>query len=156
MGLLLPGGRDVKILVMHGPNLGRLGEREPDVYGTVTLKEIDKRLKAVGRELKVEVESFQSDHEGELVGKINSAEGDYDAIIINAAAYTHTSVAIRDALAGCKLPAVEVHLSNIYGREEFRHHSLIAPVVTGMVAGFGPLSYELALRAVVAMAKGGK
>lgn len=144
----------MKILVLHGPNLGRLGQREPEVYGTVTLQEINERLARLGAELGAELDFFQSEHEGDLVERINRACGNYAAIVINAAAYTHTSVAIRDALAGCGIPAVEVHLSNIYKREEFRHRSLTAPVVTGVVAGFGPLSYELGLRAAVAAARG--
>ena len=137
------------ILVIHGPNLNLLGEREPDVYGKVTLDEINSRISALAVELKVQTESFQSNHEGEIVEKIGKARNSFHAIIINPAAYTHTSVAIRDAVAACGLPAVEVHLSNIYAREEFRHKSLIAPVCKGQISGFGLDSYLLALRALL-------
>lgn len=144
-----------RILVVHGPNLNLLGKREPGIYGTVTLEEINARLQeAAGRE-GVELRIVQSNHEGELVTAIQDAMGWADGIIINAAAYTHTSVALRDALAAVKLPAVEVHLSNIHAREEFRHTSLIAPVCTGQICGFGWRSYALALHALLGVVREG-
>lgn len=139
----------IRILVVHGPNLDLLGQREPDVYGRTTLAEIDGLLAKVARDKGVELESFQSNHEGEIVSKIGQAPKSCSAIVINPAAYTHTSVAIRDAVAACGLPVVEVHLSNVYRREEFRHHSLIAPVAVGQVSGFGAKSYELGLLAAI-------
>ena len=140
---------DTKILVLHGPNLNLLGSREPEIYGRETLADIDARLDALAAEsLGVAVEARQSNHEGELVTWIQQAGAEgFRAVIINAGAYTHTSVAVRDALAACGLPAVEVHLSNIHKREEFRRTSLISEVVVGQIAGFGPRSYLLALRA---------
>ncbi|MFH1347118.1 MAG: type II 3-dehydroquinate dehydratase [Candidatus Margulisiibacteriota bacterium] len=141
----------MKILVIHGPNLDKLGQREIDVYGKVTLTEIDAALKKLGKELNVEVESAQSASEGEIVDKIGSAAKTYAAIVINPAAYTHYSIAIRDAVAACQVPVVEVHLSNIYSREEFRHKSVIAPVAVGQIAGFGLNSYLLGLRAAVGL-----
>ncbi|PIS29004.1 type II 3-dehydroquinate dehydratase [Candidatus Saganbacteria bacterium CG08_land_8_20_14_0_20_45_16] len=143
----------MKILVIHGPNLDKLGEREVDVYGKLTLEEIDAALSRLGQELGVTVTSFQSAGEGEIVGQIGTAEKKYQAIVINPAAYTHYSVAICDALAACRLPVVEVHLSNIYSREEFRHKSVIAPVANGQISGFGLNSYLLGLRAAVALVK---
>jgi 3-dehydroquinate dehydratase II len=143
-----------KILVIHGPNLDLLGEREPDVYGRVTLKDIDARLAELARQHGVEIESFQSNHEGEIVSRIGKARQGVDAILINPAAYTHTSVAIRDALAAIPTPAVEVHLSNVHAREEFRKTSLVAPVVRGQVSGFGAQSYELAFLAALRLAGG--
>ncbi len=138
-----------KILVIHGPNLNLLGKREPDVYGNVTIEEINTALKARAKELKLSLEAVQSNHEGEIVDIIGKADKKYSAIIINPAAYTHTSVAIRDALQAIKTPAVEVHLSNIYAREEFRRHSLTAPACCGQISGFGKNSYLLALEAVL-------
>jgi len=143
-----------RILVIHGPNLNLLGEREQGIYGNLTLKEINGQLEEEGRALKAAVQFFQSNSEGEIVSKIQAARGKFDAIVINPAAYTHTSVAIRDAVAAVELPVVEVHLSNIYRREEFRHHSLIAPVARGQVSGFGPQSYLLGLRAAVGLLNG--
>ncbi len=137
-----------KILVVHGPNLNLLGEREPDIYGKVTLEAINQKLQALAGELGVELEFFQSNHEGDIVEKIGKAPQSFAGIIINPAAYTHTSVAIRDAIAASGITAVEVHLSNIYAREAFRHTSLIAPVAKGQISGFGPDSYLLALRAI--------
>jgi len=142
-----------KVLVIHGPNLQLLGGREPDVYGKVTLEEINSQLDSLAKELGVTLEFFQSNHEGDIVEKIGGAGKNFDGIVINPAAYTHTSVAIRDAVSACGLPAVEVHLSNIYSREEFRHKSLIAPVVKGQISGFGVNSYLLALRAIAALLK---
>jgi 3-dehydroquinate dehydratase II len=143
-----------KILVIHGPNLDLLGTREKDVYGTITLDEINAALTASAKEEGVALEFLQSNHEGDIVDKIGQAKKEgFDAILINPAAYTHTSVAIRDAVAAIDIPTVEVHLSNIYAREEFRHTSLIAPVAAGQVSGFGPESYVLGLKAVVSLLK---
>ncbi|WP_299491921.1 type II 3-dehydroquinate dehydratase [Acaryochloris sp. IP29b_bin.137] len=139
----------ISILVLHGPNLNLLGQREPGIYGTVTLENINQQLHSLAGKLKCEIECHQSNHEGNLVDAIQGALGRHDGILINAAAYTHTSVAIRDALTAVDIPAVEVHLSNIYRREDFRHHSYIAPVVIGQVSGFGAQSYILALQALV-------
>lgn len=137
------------ILIVHGPNLNLLGQREQDVYGSVTLKEINDLLQDKGQQLGFSVTAFQSNHEGELVEKIQEAKKKHDGIIINPAAYTHTSVAIRDALLGIQLPAIEVHLSNIYQREDFRHHSYIAPVVLGQISGLGADGYLMALQALI-------
>jgi len=134
-----------KILIINGPNLNMLGTREPEIYGKTTLKDIETELKNKAEKLNVEIECFQSNHEGEIVDKICNAKNNFDAIIINPAAYTHTSVAIRDAFAAVDIPAIEVHISNVYSREEFRHNSLIAPVVVGQIAGLGIQGYLLAL-----------
>ncbi|MDD5496700.1 MAG: type II 3-dehydroquinate dehydratase [Candidatus Omnitrophica bacterium] len=142
-----------KILVIHGPNLNLLGKREVDIYGKVTIEEINEDLKKMAKVKNVSLEIIQSDHEGEIVKAIGSAKGKYDAILINPAAYTHTSVAIRDAISAVDLPAVEVHLSNIYSREEFRHTSLIAPVAKGQICGFGKESYLLGLQAAIGLLK---
>ena len=136
-----------RILVLHGPNLNLLGKREPGIYGRLTLAEIDARLHALGTELGVTVSTYQSNHEGALVDRIQAAAGDAtDFIVINAAAYTHTSVAIRDALSGVAIPCVEVHLSNIHKRESFRHHSYISDIAVGVIAGLGAEGYESAVR----------
>lgn len=139
------------ILVVHGPNLNLLGTREPEVYGHDTLADIDARLVALGRELGWAVESFQSNGEGDLVTRIQEARTGNAGILINPGAYTHTSVAIRDAIAAVALPTVECHLSNIHKREEFRHRSLIVGVAVGQVMGFGAESYALGLRALVSV-----
>ena len=139
-----------KILVLHGPNLNLLGSRETDVYWTVTLEGINRDLENLARELGVTLMIHQSNGEGELVEWIQKAKGQFDALVINPGAYTHTSIALRDAVAGVGIPTVEVHLSNIYRREEFRQHSYIAGVALGQIAGFGPDSYELGLRAALA------
>lgn len=141
-----------KILVIHGPNLDLLGRREPGIYGKMTLAQIDKRLFALAKEHKVNLETFQSNHEGEIVSKIGAFK-DAGVIVINPAAYTHTSVAIRDAISASKTPVVEVHLSNIYAREKFRHESLVAPVARGQISGFGMQSYELGLLAALGILK---
>ena len=139
-----------KILVLNGPNLNLLGLREPNVYGHTTLAQIDARLLGLAKEQGVELSTYQSNHEGELVDRIHSARTDgTDFILINAGAYTHTSVAIRDALAAVKIFFVEVHLSNVYKREEFRHHSFLSDLAVGVIAGLGPDGYEAALRFAV-------
>jgi 3-dehydroquinate dehydratase-2 len=138
----------MKILVLHGPNLNLLGTREPAIYGKLTLDEINGAISALALELGIEATIFQSNAEGALIDKIQSAIGSYDGILINPAAYTHTSVAIRDALSASGLPTVEVHLSNIHNREEFRTKSFIAPMAVGQISGFGLDSYLLGLRAV--------
>ena len=135
----------MKILVVNGPNLNMLGVREPAHYGTQTLPEIEAALRAQADEMGVELGFVQSNIEGELVTLIQQALGVYDGIILNAGAYTHTSIAIRDAVAAVKLPTVEVHLSNVFGREEFRHHSHLSAVCVGCICGFGTDSYKLAL-----------
>lgn len=138
-----------KILVLHGPNLNLLGKREPKIYGRFTLDQINRKIEALGRELGVAVEARQSNSEGELVDWIQGAPKEFAALVINAGAYTHSSIALRDALTAAGLPAVEVHLSNIYKREEFRKRSLIAEAVIGQITGFGVNSYLLGLRAAV-------
>jgi len=139
----------MKILLINGPNLQLLGLREPGIYGNDTLPAIVSRLNVLAAELGCEVVDFQSNHEGAIIDRIGEAGSEgFSGIVINPAAYTHTSVAIRDAIAAVQLPAVEVHLSNVHSREEFRNHSLTAPVCVGVVAGFGADSYELALRAL--------
>lgn len=143
----------MKILVMNGPNLNLLGTREPGVYGQATLKEISSRLEEVALELGVEVDFFQSNHEGELVDMIQEARLSADAVLINPGAYTHTSIAMRDAFSSVSLPFVEVHLSNVHSREEFRRKSYFSDIALGTVVGFGPLSYELGLRGLVARLK---
>ena len=144
----------MRILVIHGPNLNMLGERETDMYGTTDLATIDATLKAMAKREGAEVECVQSNSEGEIVERIQNAKGTFGAIIINPAAFTHTSVAIRDAVAATGVPTIEVHLSNIYAREPFRHHSYVAPVAVGQISGFGEQSYTLALRAALDIAKG--
>lgn len=136
------------ILVLHGPNLNLLGKREPGIYGVVTLEQIDRLLVAEASKLQAEVFSVQSNHEGVLIDAIHNAS-QQQGILINAGAYTHTSIGIRDAISAVKLPTVEVHLSNIYQREAFRHHSYIAPVAIGQISGFGAESYRLGLQALI-------
>jgi 3-dehydroquinate dehydratase II len=136
-----------KVLLIHGPNINILGQREPEIYGNLTLEEINLKLEALALELGLELKIVQSNHEGEIITAIQQAMTWAQVLIINPAAYTHTSVAIRDAVAGSRLPTIEVHLSNIYKREEFRQRSLVAPVCEGQISGFGANSYTLALRA---------
>lgn len=140
-----------KILVVNGPNLNMLGLREPDVYGTVTLAEIEQKMREQARELGVDIEFYQSNHEGDLIDCLQQAREEVDGVIINAGGLTHSSVALHDALKAVGVPAVEVHMSNIYRREEFRRHSLISPAVEGGVFGFGEHSYYLALQALSAL-----
>jgi 3-dehydroquinate dehydratase-2 len=139
----------MKILFLNGPNLNLLGQREPGIYGRTSLKDIEASVRAKADLLQVGIEFRQTNLEGELVGWIQAAKGTFDAIVLNAAAYTHTSVALRDAITAGGLPTVEIHLSNIHAREEFRHRSLIAAVCVGQISGFGPLSYVLGLEAAI-------
>jgi 3-dehydroquinate dehydratase II len=148
--IFTPSTDKLSVLVLHGPNLNLLGLREPGIYGVSTLAEIDTRLVEVGKSLQVDVRSYQSNHEGRLVDAIHEARNLHQGIVINAGAYTHTSVALRDAISAVQIPTVEVHLSNIYKREEFRHHSYISAVVVGQISGFGANSYYLGLQAIVA------
>lgn len=141
--------QQLSVLVLHGPNLNLLGLREPGVYGRVTLDEINRQLETEGHSLQASVSTLQSNHEGVLVDAIQEARDRHQGILINPGAYTHTSVAIRDAIAAVAIPTVEVHLSNIYRREEFRHHSYIAPVAIGQISGFGAESYRLGLHALI-------
>ena len=136
-----------KILVLHGPNLNLLGKRQPEIYGSLTLEQINQKIRSLAREIKIQVEIRQSNYEGELVSWIQGAGQRFGALVINAGAYTHSSIALRDALAAAGIPVVEVHLSNIYKREEFRKRSLIAEVAIGQITGFGVTSYLLGLRA---------
>jgi len=146
----------MKVLVLHGPNLNLLGTREPEVYGRTTLGGIDAMLAEEARALGIELKTFQSNVEGELVTAIQEAAGWADVLIINPAAYTHTSVALRDAIVAVGIPAIEVHLSNVYAREPFRHHSYVAPVAAGQIAGFGAESYRLALIAATRLKELGR
>ena len=140
-----------RVLVIHGPNLNLLGEREPKLYGSAKLKQINASLQKLAVELGLELEFMHSNHEGEIVDAIQKAKGKADAVLINPAAYTHTSIAIRDAFLAAAVPFVEVHLSNVQAREEFRRRSLLSDIARGTIAGFGPESYLLGLRAIASM-----
>ena len=146
-------GKTGKVLVLHGPNLNLLGERETGIYGTKSLVEINQLMQKEGEQYGLELDFFQSNYEGALVEAIQKAKGNYDVIIINPAAYTHTSIALRDAILAVNIPTIEVHLSNIYKREEFRHRSFISGVAVGQISGFGVLSYLLAVRAAAEIVK---
>ncbi len=139
----------MKILLIHGPNLQLLGTRQPKIYGSQTLEDINAHLSDIATEQGAELKIFQSNHEGEIVSKIGENVDWADGILINAAAYTHTSIAIHDALSAVSLPIIEIHLSNIYARESYRHHSYIAPISLGVIGGFGAHSYDLALEAMI-------
>ena len=141
----------MKILFLNGPNLNLLGQREPEVYGRTTLKDIEAKVRERATKAGAEIDFRQSNLEGELVAWIQQSKGSFDVIVLNAAAYTHTSIALRDAIAAVGVPTIEIHLSNIHAREEFRHKSLIAPVCRGQISGFGANSYILALEAAVSV-----
>ncbi len=143
----------MKILVLHGPNLNILGKREPEIYGKTTLDQINSDIYKFAQENSIEISIYQSNHEGELVTKIQEAINIYDAIVINPAAYTHTSIAIRDAISASNIPTIEVHLTNIFSREDFRHKSLISGVVSGVISGFGANSYILGIMAAINILK---
>jgi len=145
----------MRILVLHGPNLNLLGKREPEIYGHQTLADIDASLHATAKRLAVEIECFQSNHEGELIDRIQAAMGQAAGLLINPGGFTHTSVALRDALVATRLPVVEVHLSNVYAREPFRQHSYVSPIALGVVSGLGAAGYRLALEALVEHLSGG-
>jgi len=139
----------MKVVVIQGPNLNMLGIREQNIYGNMKLEDIHRLMQGVAEQNGIEIEFFQSNLEGEIVDKIQECLGDAEGIIINPAAYTHTSIAIRDAISAVRIPTIEVHLSNIYQREEFRHKSLIAPVCAGQITGFGPFGYHLAIISII-------
>ena len=141
----------MKILFLNGPNLNLLGQREPEIYGRTTLADIEANVRERATKLKAEIDFRQTNLEGELVGWIQEARGQFEVIVLNAAAYTHTSIALRDAIAAAAIPTIEIHLSNVHAREEFRHKSLIAPVCCGQITGFGANSYILALEASVSV-----
>ncbi len=146
----------MKILIINGVNMNMLGIREPEKYGTTTLKDLEKDLYAYSFELGIDIETYQSNHEGEIVEKIQSAYENFDGIVINPAAYTHTSVAIRDAISAVDIPTVEIHMTNIQAREDFRQKSLIAPVCVAQICGFGTESYKLGLKGLVELLKDNK
>ncbi len=139
----------MKLLLLNGPNLNLLGTREPEKYGKTTLKDIEKHLTKIAQENNIQLDCYQSNHEGDIVDKIQEAKNIYDGILLNAGGYTHTSVAIRDAISSVQVPTVEIHLTNIHAREEFRHNSLISAVCIGQICGFGAYSYDLGFNAIV-------
>lgn len=143
----------MKILILHGPNLNLLGTREPEVYGSMTLENINEKLIALGKELNVEIKCSQSNHEGALIDALHDARTWANGVVFNPGGYTHTSVALRDAISAIQIPVIEVHLSNVYAREEFRHTSFVSAVCKGKVTGFGPRSYELGLRGLIDIIK---
>ncbi|MBL8077898.1 MAG: type II 3-dehydroquinate dehydratase [Anaerolineales bacterium] len=143
----------MKILILHGPNLNLLGTREPEVYGSMTLGDIDKKIIRLGKELGAEIKCLQSNHEGALIDALHDARTWANGVVFNPGGYTHTSVALRDAISAIVIPVIEVHLSNVYAREEFRHTSLVSAVCKGKVSGFGWRSYELGLRGLVDIIK---
>lgn len=145
----------LKVLVLNGPNLNRLGKREPQIYGTTTLTELEEQLKELALKNQVELDFAQTNSEGKLIDLIHDAESSYDYIILNPGAFSHYSIAIRDAISSVQIPVIEVHLSNIYAREEFRHKSILAPVTVGQITGFGIYSYSLALLAAIQLNRGG-
>ena len=140
----------MRIAVLNGPNLNLLGTREPEIYGRETLADVERRLRQVAKELRVELDFTQHNGEGEIIDRIHALRGQVQGVLVNAGAYTHSSLAIRDALAGVALPFVEVHVTNVYAREPFRHHSMLASAAVGVMCGFGTYGYELALRGLVA------
>lgn len=142
------------LLLLNGPNLNRLGKREPDIYGRETLADIEKQLKNIAIEKGMTLHTKQSNHEGTLIDWIHEAEGTYDGIIFNPGAYTHTSIALRDAISSVSVPVIEVHLSNVHKRESFRHHSMLAPVCVGQIVGLGSKGYELALLYLIDQLRG--
>ena len=144
----------MRILVLHGPNLNLLGKREPEIYGHQTLADIDASLRATAKQLAVEIECFQSNHEGELIDHIQAAMGQAAGILINPGGFTHTSVALRDALVASRLPIVEVHLSNVFARESFRQHSYVSPIAVGVISGLGAQGYRFGLEALVSQVTG--
>ena len=139
----------MKLLLLNGPNLNLLGTREPEKYGKTTLKDIEEHLKKIAQENNIQLDCYQSNHEGDIVDKIQEAKNIYAGILLNAGGYTHTSVAIRDAISSVQVPTVEIHLTNIHAREEFRHNSLISAVCIGQICGFGAYSYDLGFNAIV-------
>ena len=141
----------MKVLLIHGPNLQLLGKRQPEIYGSQTLEDINSHLREIASQQGVELKTFQSNHEGAIVSEIGENVDWADGILINPAAYTHTSVAIQDALSAVNIPAIEIHLSNIYAREAFRRHSYVSPAAIGVISGFGAYSYDLALEAIIQM-----
>ncbi len=139
----------MKLLLLNGPNLNLLGTREPEKYGKTTLKDIEEHLTKIAQENNIQLDCYQSNHEGDIIDKIQEAKNVYDGILLNAGGYTHTSVAIRDAISSVQVPTVEIHLTNIHAREEFRHNSLISAVCIGQICGFGAYSYDLGFNAIV-------